>query len=143
MVAMALAMVEIRATPSRGRGVFARAAIASGTVIMRARPYALVPDDAHMLAHCAACLAQVDESAWACEDCGCAVLCSACRQVAFAQRTHAAECATLSRLRLGGAIGEPGSTSGSLRLFLRLLLARADRGAAMTRRVRVAAHVLD
>ena len=55
-----MATLEVRSSPTRGRGVFAGGRIPAGTQVVRALPFAIVPADDCLLTHCAVCLAHVE-----------------------------------------------------------------------------------
>lgn len=105
---------------AHGRGVFATAPIAPGDVLIRALPYALVPNDTCQRTHCTVCLAPASEL---CTHCRCAVLCRRCAANRGARLVHADECDALGRLAAAPASDRPRDTR-SLRLLMRVLLAR-------------------
>ena len=71
--------IRIGVDDVRGRGVFATRDLPAGVVVVRALPFALVPDDTCMLTHCCACLARVNNPT-PCHRCQSAVLCARCAE---------------------------------------------------------------
>ena len=110
--------IRIGVDDARGRGVFAKAAIAPGTLVVRALPFALVPNDSCMLTHCCVCLACVADPV-PCPRCASAVHCSRCAD--SAALLHEDECAALCRL---AAADDKLRSTRSLRLLIRCLCAR-------------------
>ena len=111
--------MEIREHAMRGRGVFATAPRRAHTTLVRALPFALVPNDDAMLRHCCVCLRATDADA--CVSCNHAVLCTRCQSSPHARLVHEDECPAL--VALFASSERPRSTR-SLRLLLRLLCAR-------------------
>lgn len=120
-------MLEVKKAPGRGRGAFAARSIRAGEVLIRALPYAVVPNDASALTHCTICLRPAAEKLYSaahkCTACGSAAVCARCRADPGARLIHADECAALARLAAAPAAEKPKDTR-SLRLLMRLLLAR-------------------
>ena len=117
--------IEIGVDDVRGRGIFAKAAIPPGALVVRALPFAVVPNDGCMLTHCCVCLAHVANPV-PCAQCASAVLCPRC--AGSAAHLHEDECAALHRL---ASRDENLRSTRSLRLLIRCLCARwrAARGA--------------
>ena len=115
-------MIEVRATASAGRGVFATAPIQNGTQLVRALPFAIAPSDSCTLTHCCVCLQRV-ANASKCPRCESAVLCARCAGSASSSKIHDDECAALKLLAAAPADQKPKITR-SLRLLIRCLCAR-------------------
>lgn len=116
-----MATIEMREQPGRGRGVIASAPISVGQTVVRALPYAMVPNDDAMLSHCCVCLGRVAATAAPCINCKSAVLCTRCSASDRARLVHADECSALNRLFETPL--RPKKTQ-SLRLLMRCLCAR-------------------
>jgi len=116
----AVAAIAIREFPRRGRGVVATAPTAAGTTLVRALPFAVVPNDDALLSRCCVCLSAA-RRAVPCAKCGCAVLCQRCGSSAHARLIHSDECSSLAALFRSS--DRPRSTR-SLRLLIRMLCAR-------------------
>ena len=115
--------ISVTDSTDRGRGVFATRFIPAGSEVIRALPFALVPNDAAMLHFCCVCLAPASGDYAACADCGMSVMCPRCKLSPNACRVHADECSALKRLKAAPAELRPKDTR-SLRLLLRCLCAR-------------------
>lgn len=68
--------LELKESPGRGRFLVASRDIEAGQVVLRAEPYAAVPDSAHRLSHCLHCLNPVKDQFRACPGCQSVCYCS-------------------------------------------------------------------
>ena len=112
--------MDVRELGARGRGVIATERLDGSKSLVRALPFALVPNDRCLLSRCAVCL--TDIGVQLCAACESAVLCKRCGASDHASLIHADECAALRRLASAPLNERPRDTQ-SLRLLMRTLAA--------------------
>ena len=112
---------------SRGRELVSTAAAATGDVLLRALPLALVPANAELELRCSACLTQLPAGSSRAPRCVCrSVVCPSCS--GSWSRVHArGECVSLQHLwRLLEQAGGGQQDSGAARLLIRLAYLNAE-----------------
>ena len=113
-------MIEVRATASAGRGVFATAPIPNGTQLVRALPLAIAPSDS-----CRSLIAASAFNEWPTLHLPAlriGSVCARCASSASSSKIHDDECAALKLLAARG--GSKAKITRSLRLLIRCLCAR-------------------